>query len=69
MKITIQTENYDPTHSASVTLSDGSDVYEVIESICNLLVGYGYHPNSVKDGIISKSEEYLELENDKSEEE
>jgi len=58
MKITIQTENLDPTHSASVTLSDESDIYEVMENIYNLLMGYGFHPNSVKEGILYMVEQH-----------
>jgi hypothetical protein len=55
MKITIE----DTTNrKVSLECLDEVDIFEAIDNICGLLVSYGFHPESVKDGIIAKAEEY-----------
>ena len=38
--------------------TDVTDVHGVIDEICSLLIGWGFHPESVKEGILTKAEEY-----------
>ena len=50
-------------NNVSKEISNESDIHEAMEAFCGLLVNYGYHPESVKDSILSKAEEY-ELDTD-----
>ena len=58
MKITMETQGEVTQIKTSLEISDDSDINDAIDSICGLLVAYGYHPQSVSAGIISKAEEY-----------
>ena len=60
MKITMEHQGEDSRLKASVEISDESDIHEVMDSLCGLLVAYGYHPESVSSGIISKAEKYAD---------
>ncbi len=53
MKITIQDEGRKVKIETQET-----EVKRVLDEICNLLIAYGFHPESVKDGIFSKAEDY-----------
>jgi len=53
---------------ASITIHADVNIHEMMEEIFRLLVGYGYHPDSVKEGFIAKSEEYM-LEEEQNERE
>jgi len=55
MKITIENTN---ALKVSLECIDEIDAFETITNICGLLVSYGFHPESVKDGIIAKAQEY-----------
>ena len=61
MRITIQ----DKDRKAEVEC-EAVTIHEVIDEVCNLLLAWGFHPDSVKNGIIEKAEEY---ENDESKKE
>lgn len=54
MKITIQDED----RRVEIEISSDSDIHEAIGEICSLLIAWGYYPDSVKNGILSKAEEY-----------
>jgi hypothetical protein len=45
MKITIESEE----HSASVTCPDHLDIYEIAGYLRQLLLGFGYQPESVNE--------------------
>jgi len=62
MRITIESTNEQFIKEtgpckATVELSDDSDIYDVKEAVERVLVGYGFHPNTV--------DEAFEDENDK----
>jgi hypothetical protein len=58
MKITIEYQGEENETKASIEISDDSDIHEVVESLSGLLVAYGFHPNSVRDGFLGKAEDY-----------
>ena len=60
----IEMQNNDEQYSIKVSseIDDSSDIFEVFNSFCGLLVSYGFHHESVKDGILDKAEEYNEEE-------
>ena len=60
----IEMQNSDEQYSVKVSseIDDSSDIFEVFNSFCGLLVSYGFHHESVKDGILAKAEEYNEEE-------
>ena len=60
MRITMEHQGDDTQLKTSVEISDGSNIHDVIDSLCGLLVVYGFHPKSVEDGILSKAEELEE---------
>ena len=45
---------------ASVEIPDDSDIVEVMHNIYGVLVAYGFHPDTVRDGFIAKGEELEE---------
>ena len=53
MKITIR----DKDRRAEVECSL-ENIHLVIGELCNLLIAWGFHPESVKKGILGKAEEY-----------
>jgi len=55
MKITIQ----DKERRAEIECSL-EDIHSVVDELCNLLIAWGFHPESVKEGILGKGEEYEE---------
>jgi hypothetical protein len=57
MKISIEHQGEDTQLKVSMEISDESTSDEVIGNFCNLLVAYGYHPESIKSSIIGKAEE------------
>lgn len=59
MTITIKGEG----HRAEIEIPDGSDIHQAIDTMCYLLMAWSFHPESVKNGILLKAEEY---ENDES---
>ena len=60
MKITIEAQREETELKVTLEISDDSTSDEVVDNFCNLLAAYGYHPESIKDSIISKAEEYEE---------
>lgn len=44
--------------SVSVDFNWDSDIYEVMEFVNRLLLGVGFHPNSVKDGFRYMADEF-----------
>ena len=60
----IEMQNSDEQYSVKVSseIDDSSDIFEVFNSFCGLLVSYGFHHESVRDGIMAKAEEYNEEE-------
>lgn len=42
------------------TPSDEMEIGELLDTICDTLMAYGFHPSTVADGVISKAEEYEE---------
>ena len=60
----IEMSNSDEQYSVKVSseIDDSSDIFEVFNSFCGLLVSYGFHHESVRDGIMAKAEEYNEEE-------
>ena len=60
----IEMSNKDEQNSIRVSteIDDSSDIFEVFNSFCGLLVSYGFHHESVRDGIMAKAEEYNEEE-------
>ena len=45
----------------SVTIvTNAVDIYEVLEELVHCLLALGFHPESIKDGILAKAEEYNE---------
>jgi len=53
MKITIQ----DDERRAEVE-TNAVSIDEVMDELCNLLLAWGFHPDSVKQGIFGKAEDY-----------
>ena len=60
MRLSIEAQREDTQLKVSMDISDESTSDEVIGNFCNLLVAYGYHPESIKSSILSKAEEYSE---------
>jgi len=58
MKITIES---DYGKYQVEELGKDQDIFEMMELICQVLLAQGFHPNSIKDGFISKVEEYEEI--------
>ena len=51
MKITIEGSD----HSASVTISDGSTIDELVVYLKGVLIAYGFHPENV-DSVFAEEE-------------
>jgi len=62
MKLSIEYQGEDTIQKATAEISNDSDIFEVFDSICGLLVSYGFHHSSVRDGILDKAEKYNEEE-------
>ena len=62
MRIEMQNNDEQRSIKVSMEIADDSDIFEVFESLCGLLVSYGFHYESVKDGILAKADEYNEEE-------
>jgi len=62
MRIEMQNNDEQRSVKVSMEIDDSSDIFEVFESLCGLLVSYGFHHESVKDGILAKADEYNEEE-------
>ena len=65
MRITIETTNDNPhlgmdLNKVTNELPDSSNIDEMMDALCGLLVAYGFAQESVKEGILSKAEEYGE---------
>jgi len=43
---------------------DNETIHDVIDELHNLLIAWGFHPESVKKGILEKAAEYEENERD-----
>ena len=54
MKITIQ----DQDRRVEVECKT-EDINGTIDEVCNLLVAWGFHPESVKTGILEKADNYV----------
>jgi len=63
MEVIISIQHQEDT-SMKVTLEmpDGSVISEVLDSICGLLVAYGFSPENVEGAILEKAEEYEVLQ-------
>lgn len=46
----------------TLEMPDGSVISEVLDSICGLLVAYGFSPENVEGAILEKAEEYEVLQ-------
>jgi len=55
MKLIIQDKDRKVEVECSVV-----DIHQVIDELCSLLIAWGFHPESVKNGIFGKAEEYEE---------
>ena len=52
-------------HGVTVESSTAVTVDEVLDVICQALMGLGFHPDSVADGIISKADELMDMDSRK----
>ncbi len=66
MKISIEAQHPDDLLKVTIEISDDSTIDEVMDNWGGLLVAYGFHPNSVRDGFMAKGEEYEEEIQDKT---
>ena len=58
MKIILDNEQ-ENEYECKVTLETGSvDIHEVLSDVCNGLLAMGFHPETIKEGILVKAEEY-----------
>lgn len=57
MKITIESQELD--NKATIETS-AEEIHDVMQVIKQVLLGYGFHPNSVKEGFLGMAEEYKE---------
>jgi hypothetical protein len=62
--ITISTED----REVKLSFPQDGDIYAYLEEISHLLVAWGFHPDTVKDGICALAENYEEeIKEDKPE--
>ena len=54
MKIIIK--NKDETRKVIIEIPDDSKPYDVIENVCNILIGYGFQLINIEDAIIEMAE-------------
>ena len=59
MRVTIQNVVSDSTNSCTVE-SSSVTATEVLQDCIQAMLGSGFHPNSVKEAILEKAEEYEE---------
>ena len=57
MKISVEHEERIVT-----IISKAVDIYEMLEEMIYCLLALGFHPESIKDGILAKAEEYEQEE-------
>ena len=55
-KLIYQCDDYDT--EISIKVSKNLDIYDFLEVCEKLALAISYHPNSWKDGILAKAEEY-----------
>jgi hypothetical protein len=61
---TISTED----REAKLSFPQDGDIYAYLEEISHLLVAWGFHPDTIKDGICALAEQYdEEIKEDKLE--
>lgn len=67
MKITIEETEQDNLfpRKATIELSDHSNIHEVIDDMCRVIISYGFSPQTVDDGILGRAEE-IELSEDRT---
>lgn len=60
MRITVESTEFleQGPNKASVEISDESTIDEVMDAVYRVLVGYGFHTNTVVEGFLSQSEGY-----------
>jgi hypothetical protein len=62
--VTISTED----REVKLSFNQDGDIYNYLEELFNLLVAWGFHPDTVKDGICALAENYEEeIKEDKPE--
>lgn len=52
MKLSIQ----DKQKRVEIEIPSDSDIHDVMDEVCNLLVAWGFHPDSVKEGINTRAD-------------
>ena len=60
MRITIEAQDVESPRQVSIQVHDNSDIHDMVDDLCGLLIAYGFHPDSVEDGIIEKARCYEE---------
>ena len=55
----------DETRKASIEITDDSNIYDTLNSLCGVLVSYGFHPDSIDRAILEKAEEIKDTEEKK----
>ena len=55
----------DETRKASIEISDDSNINDTLNSLCGVLVSYGFHPDSIDRAILEKAEEIKDTEEKK----
>ena len=58
-------EVYPFDNTVTVESSTAVTVDDVLDVICQALMGLGFHPDSVADGIISKADELMDMDHRK----
>jgi len=56
LKLVIKSKNKE----VNIVVSSDIGIYEIMDEIANLLIAYGFHPETVKNGFLGKVEDYEE---------
>lgn len=57
-QVTITIKNND--RKVELSFPEDGDIYAYLEEVSHLLIAWGFHPDSVKDGICALAEGYEE---------
>ena len=61
MKLTLEHTEYEDGRKIVVEeFNDEQDVFEALQMVFDALVGFGYHPDSVKDGFVEFAQQFEE---------
>ena len=58
MKIILEQNDLEIAKKRIEIETDAEVIHDVMKEIRGALIAYGFHPNTVKDGILSLAEEY-----------